>query len=126
MKGCFDSIYLNALWTKLFKSNLDDKMLRIIRSMYQSVKSCVRHCNTYSDYFNIAVGLRQGEIIYPIMLFLFVEDLEVYLRNRNDCGILLQDLCLIVLLFADDMVVIGETPEDLQLSLNRLQDYCNT
>jgi len=31
-----------------------------------------------------------------------------------------------VLLFADDMVVIGETPKDLQLSLNRLQDYCNT
>jgi len=74
MKRCFHSIYLNALWTKLFKYNLDGKMLRIIRSMYQSVKSCVRHCNTYSDYFNFAVGLRQGEIIYPIMFSLFVED----------------------------------------------------
>jgi len=31
-----------------------------------------------------------------------------------------------VLLFADDMVVKGETPDDLQLSLSRLQDYCNT
>jgi len=60
------------------------------------------------------------------MFCLFVEDLEVYLQNRHDCGNLLQDLRLIVLLFADDMVVIGETPEDLQLSLNRLQDYCNT
>ena len=51
MEHCCDSIYSNALWIKLFKYNLDGKMLRIIRSMYQSVKSCVRHCNTYSDYF---------------------------------------------------------------------------
>jgi len=31
-------------------------------------------------------------------------------------------------MFADDMpmVIMGETPEKLQLSLYRLQDYCNT
>jgi len=63
-------------------------MLRIIRSMYQSVKSCVRQCNTYSDTFNIAVGVRQGKIISPLMFSLFVGDLELYLQNRHDCGIL--------------------------------------
>ena len=49
-------------------------MLQIIRSTYQSVKTCVRQCNTYSDNFNIAVGLKQGEIDSLIMLSLFVED----------------------------------------------------
>jgi len=60
------------------------------------------------------------------MFSLFVEDLKLYLQNRHACAILLQDLCIIVLLFGDDMVVIVETPEDLQLSLNRLQDCCKT
>jgi len=64
------------------------------------------------------------------MFSLFVEDFELCLQNIHEChsGNLLHDLCLIVLLFADDMpmVVMGETPEDLQLSLYRLQDYCNT
>ena len=101
-------------------------MLRIVRSMYQSVKSCVKHCNTYSDYFNIAVGLRQGEIISPIMFSLFVEDIEMFLQNRNSGGLLLHDICLILLLFADDMVIVGESPADLQLSLNNLYEYCNT
>lgn len=31
-----------------------------------------------------------------------------------------------LLLFADDMVVLADTAEDLQNSLDRLYDYCNT
>jgi len=58
-------------------------MLRIIRSMYQSVKSCIRHCNTYSDYLNIAVGLRQGEIISPIMFSLFTQLLGLCVKARD-------------------------------------------
>ena len=60
------------------------------------------------------------------MFSLFVEDLEMYLQSNNSNGLVLHDLCLVLLLFADDMVLIGETPEDLQMSLNNLSEYCNT
>ena len=33
---------------------------------------------------------------------------------------------LILLLFADDMVVLGSSPEDLQYYLDNLYNYCNT
>ena len=68
----------------------------------------------------------QGEIPSPILFSLFVEDLEMFLliQNRYNPGINIQDICLILLLFADDMVVIGETPEDLQQSIDRLYEYC--
>jgi hypothetical protein len=75
MITCFDSIYRNALWLKMYKIGFQGKMLRIIRDMYQHVKSCVRSCSSYSDYFNYAIGLRQGEVISPISFSLFVEDL---------------------------------------------------
>ena len=58
------------------------------------------------------------------MISLFVEDLEMYSQSRLDSGICLNDICLILLLFADDMVILGLTPEDLQLSLNTLSEYC--
>jgi len=48
----------------------------------------------------------------------------MYLQNRLDSGICLNDICLILLLFADDMVILSLTPEDLQLSLNNLSEYC--
>ena len=61
----------------------------------------------------------------PIMFSLFIEDLKFYLQDNLNCGINLQDICLILLLFADDMVLIGENPHDLQCSLNKLNEYCN-
>jgi hypothetical protein len=93
--------------------------------MYSSVKSCVKSCGNYSDFFDISIGLRQGEIISPVMFSLFIEDLELYLQNNLNSGIDLQDICLILLLFADDMVLIDENPLDLQNSLNKLHEYCN-
>ena len=125
MQKCFDSIYSNGLWYKLYNIGIDGKVLRIINSMYSSVKSCVRHCNQYSEYFDIAVGLRQGEIISPIMFNLFVEDLELTLQSDINSGIAIEDLCLIVLLFADNIVIIDENPDNLQKSLNNLSQYCD-
>jgi hypothetical protein len=50
--------------------------------MYEKVKSCVRCCNTYSGFFQYAVGLRQGEVASPLIVSLFVEDLELYLQDN--------------------------------------------
>ena len=41
-------------------------------------------------------------------------------------GLHLDDIVLILLLFADDMDIIGKTPEELQSHLDRLLLYCNT
>jgi len=44
----------------------------------------------------------------------------MYLPSRLDSGICMDVICLILLLFADDMVILSSTLEDLQLSLNNL------
>ena len=43
-----------------------------------------------------------------------------------DAGITLDQLSLYLILFADDAVIFSDTPEGLQLSLNKLQSYCET
>jgi hypothetical protein len=91
MMKCFDSIYRNALWLKLYKLGIRGKLLRIIRDMYQKVKSCVKCCNSYSDYFEYAVGLRQGEVISPLLFSMFVEDLELYLQRNVESGLNIDD-----------------------------------
>ena len=92
--------------------------------MYTSVKSCIKHCNALSDFYDISLGLKQGLNNSPILFSLFIEDLELSLQRDVRCGLSLFDLCLIVMLFADDMVVLGKTPHDLQSSLNYLHEYC--
>ena len=78
--------------------------------MYSNVKSCVKSCSNYSDYFNYAVGLRQGEVMSPLLFSLFVEDLEMFLQQDVQSGWPIDNIVLILLLFADDMVIIGKTP----------------
>ena len=93
--------------------------------MYDSVKCCVRYSGDYSYFFEVSIGLKQGEKVSPILFSLFIEDLEVYLHGRPSSGLNIKDINLLLLYFADDMVVLGETPEDLQNNLNEIYKYCD-
>ena len=108
-------------------SNLGIKgrTFRIIRDMYAKVKSCVKSANTMSDFFQYAVGLRRGEVLSPLLFSLFVDDLELYLQDRTTCGLSMEEINITVLLFADDMVIVGNSPEALPNSLNFLLKYCS-
>ena len=57
---------------------------------------------------------------------LVLEDLEMILQGNTNSRILINDIVLIILLFADDMTIFGNNPEDLHNNLNLLHDYCNT
>ena len=81
LKSAFDKVNRNGLWSKLYNLGIKGKFLRVIKNMYTSVKSCVRNCNNYSEYFECAVGLRQGEVMSPIMFAMFINDLELFLCN---------------------------------------------
>ena len=114
------------VWYKLFKLRLVVKILAIFRSMYATVKSCVRKgVDNFSDFFEIAVGLRQLANKFTCSFALFLEDIELSLQNGQNCELSRLDICIILLLFADDMVIIGNSVTDLQNSLNELQSYCD-
>jgi len=93
--------------------------------MYFQVKSCVKCCNTYSEYVDYAIGLKQGKVISPILFSLFLDDQELFLQNGNDLGLSLDDLNFIRMFFADDMVIFRKNIEWLQNSLNILKSYCD-
>ena len=42
LKKAFDSVYRNALWLKFLKLGIKGKILRVIHSMYTSVKTSVK------------------------------------------------------------------------------------
>ena len=126
LKTAFDHIYRNAFWYKLYKIGVNLKMVRIVKNVYSNVESCIRHCYTFSDFFDFAVGLRQGEVLSPLMFSLFIEDLELFLTNNINSGLTINDITIILLLFPDDMVIIGKTPNELQQSLDLLKSYCDT
>ena len=81
LRKAFDCVIRNALWYKIHRFGINAKLFSIIKNMYLNIKSCVRNCHRYSDFFDCAIGLRQGEVMSPILFSLFIEDLELFLQD---------------------------------------------
>ena len=67
----------------------------------------------------------QGESLSPFLFSMYLNDLHEDLKSSDDVGILLDDLLLTVLMFADDMIIFSKTRKGLQTGLNKLDDYCS-
>ena len=55
-----------------------------------------------------------------------MKDIELHLQSKVDSGIHIDDIMVIMLLFADDMDIFAKTPEELQDHLNNILSYYKT
>ena len=99
-------------------------MLDIIKSIYSVVKSQVKHNNTLSDIFFSSIGVRQGECLSPFLFSIYLNDLEAELETKGMEGLDIGTLKLFILLYADDIVLFGNSADELQKSIKILEEYC--
>ena len=52
----------------------------------------------------------------PIMVSLLIEDLELFLQEDVNSGLLIDNVVLILLLFADDMAISAKSPRSYKTS----------
>ena len=58
-----------------------------------------------SDLFNVAIGLKQGEPLSPLMFILFENDISNIVDFNNLTDLDIAQLSLYLLFFADDIAV---------------------
>ena len=65
------------LWYSLERKGIsqNSKFLKIFKSMYSQLKSCVKIKNGLTRYFECHIGTRQGCVSSPIIFSLFINDL---------------------------------------------------
>lgn len=71
----FDFVVRDILWYKLLKLGVRGRMLDIIKSIYSTVKSQVKHNNVLSNVFCSHIGVRQGECLSPFLFSIYLNDL---------------------------------------------------
>ncbi len=115
----FDNVWREGLWWKLVKDN--GKLLKVVHSMYNNIKSCVVVNQGMSDTFTCNKGVRQGENLSLLLFAFFVNDLQEKLIEHNckcldfDNDLLNGYLRLLVLMYADDTVFLCDNESSISM-----------
>ena len=137
-KKAFDLVNRTMLWTKLISNGINGKILRVIHNMYANAKSCVQQGSHVSDVFPCNIGVRQGDNLSPLLFALYLNDFELSISKKfrglellsreikealsdDDVEYFVRIFCL---LYADDTVVLAESPKELQAALDAVHGYC--
>ena len=90
-----------------------------------------------SKRFKCSIGVKQGDNISSVLFTIFLYDIKHYISARcQDLQTLNKHIAEFqhyntyevienILLYADDTLLMTESPEDLQMALNNLKDYCD-
>ena len=124
-RKAFDCIWHEGLFLKLQKMGIRGNFYQVIKSMYKNATAAVKfNSSELSQPFPILRGVKQGDILSPLLFNLFVNDILPLLQCPESSPPSLIDKPVGGLLYADDLVVLSTTHEGLQTSLKKLSAYC--
>ena len=122
-RKAFDTVWHAGLWKRLWDSKIRGKAWRIIQTLYSSIRAKVRLGNSTSREVLMKQGVRQGCPLSPTLFNFFVDELSKQLRATG-CGICHGGIDIGSLLYADDVVLIADSPDDLQTLIDTVDGFC--
>ncbi|KAG5861600.1 hypothetical protein JTB14_018977 [Gonioctena quinquepunctata] len=80
----------------------------------------------FTKVFNITTGGLQGESLSPTLFSLFIAYIEDYFKKKGAQSINIDnEQSLLMLLYADDLVILSDSEVDLAKKLRILGEYCD-
>ena len=124
MAKAFDRVNRDILFIKFANISVSGNMLESIKTLYADCKASVSMNGSYTDFFGITSVVKHGDVISPTLFLIFIDDLVRGIK-RLDLGVEIgSDFKVSILLFADDIVLIAPSEDNLQLMLDYLSKWC--
>ena len=119
----FDSLDRDTLWKILRHYGIPQKLVNLIKTMYEDTSCRVIHAGQLTDSFNIRTGVRQGCLLSPFLFILAIDWLMKETTQGRRNGIQwtpwtkLDDLD-----FADDIALLSHTQQHMQAKTTAISD----
>ena len=124
VRKAYDRVWRGALWEKLEGLGFGGSFLSVMKALYQNIRCNLRVGEVDTDGAKLSIGLKQGCVLSPILFALYIRELGVELVNSGK-GVRVGDEKIPGLFFADDIVLMADTREELQDLLKITGEYGN-
>ena len=143
LRKAYDSVNREALWSVLeSKYQLPSKLIRILRALHHNTKGAIRAYGQTSKEFTISTGVRQGDVLAPVLFNLFFDAIiAATLARHPDVGFrvlynigdplvgsrrkMKNQVTMSDLEYADDMALIADSMDTLEEVLSTLHITCS-
>ena len=122
-RKAFDLINREKLWAALEETEVSTKMINMIKAIYKNVKAKVRFGNKLSDTIHCPLGVKQGCLLSPVLFSTLINKVAQKVAEKGRMGyqFINGGKEIFSLLFADDIVLVSQTPAGLQNQINNLK-----
>lgn len=124
LKKAFDTVWHRGLLYTLRVNGCGANFTNLIESMYLQSESCIKVNECVSAPFAIQVGTRQGCPLSPTLFNLYINKLASFLENIAINPPTIDDQAISALFYADDIVLLSNSPSGLQSLVHGLHRYC--
>jgi hypothetical protein len=124
-RKAFDTVPRDLLWQVLAEMGILGRFMQCVQNMYSQDSVRVMHpTKGLSARFSCGIGVKQGCPPSPLLFGLYLDGLEKHLDALDgDNPPQLADIVIKLLLYADDLALMSETPQRLQKQINVLSEF---
>ena len=122
-RKAFDSVWHEGLLLKLWEQfGVQGKLWRIVKMLLEGNYVRVEIGQIKTEFAKINAGTRQGGKTSPLLFNIFIDDMVEELRE-TECGVSIGSLVLACLLYADDIVLLARSPDELRSLLKSAEKW---
>jgi hypothetical protein len=121
-RKAFDTVWRERLFLDMHGVGIQGRILRVLWDMYSSSSGRVLVNGMVSGEFPVEQGVKQGGVSSPFLYLLFVNFLIKELESRG-LGVRCFGKWVGALLFADDVVVLCSSSEELQVVIEVVAQF---
>ena len=143
LRKAYDSVNRAHLWRILQQYGIPTKIIQLLRDLLYGTEAAVHMYGSKSDWFGVHTGVRQGCVIAPLLFNVFVDYLARVAMHSIPFGFKIgymihdqlvwprtargvSEMLLQFFLYADDMVLLSDSPSGLRDMLLAFEEITQT